>query len=738
MSVKKLTNLKKIIFLAFLIITLLSLSASAKWTYLNMSCDTLHDFEINISYNSTNYDSNQIYYSINGTGTQNTINLPDINFTTTANFTLGYATIITYVANETDEYYWGINHTFSNLADTSYIIYNNVTNFSTLQIFQLYNPPLLFNRTKVYLEYEVSEVAIAQTCNATFYIDNIYNTTYQLQSAPFGGLGSSATFQFNGYTYIVGGYRYNDSTYRNEVWLINRTDLYNMDYVMINASPLFSGRSGAAAVVYNDIIYMTGGYDGTTHLDEAWLSTDGINWFEAGCDCVSNRSEHFMTAGENGIYLAGGWNVSGYLNDVLYSDGATPFVTRTADANWEPRIAATFYNYTSAGVENLIIIGGWADGAAQTDEWRSVDDGITWTLQASDIGRGFVKGEVTTFCSIFPCIYYSTYPWYTTAQGLLCIYDTTQIWYETFGFEQMICRDGLGDWFSIIDIFGDALDFVWDWLTGIFNMDNFLTYTIKMCWLPWAQPLCIANDAFGVDGWIFATISGNITNETAGGVEECELDVTSVSFDTGSPICVNESIIYTANTNDCELVKIYVDCYGDGKQIQVSPAWVYNPSAACLMYRSVSYDAKVYVYTAEQGLSTAQFFEENGGIVVNDVYPTCNMAGQSGGTVINTAELPPEIGVEGSLDGIFEGLGFRSAASKVFLSLLIMIITAILIGTKLPLPITLIILVIEFIGLIITGLLPIWILFVLLLILSFLTYLKFANGGGGNNQGMGV
>jgi len=156
------------------------------------------------------------------------------------------------------------------------------------------------------------------------------------------------------------------------------------------------------------------------------------------------------------------------------------------------------------------------------------------------------------------------------------------------------------------------------------------------------------------------------------------------------------------------------------------------------MNRSVSYDAKVYVYTAEQGLSTAQFFEENGGIVVNDVYPTCNMAGQSGGTVINTAELPPEIGVEGSLDGIFEGLGFRSAASKVFLSLLIMIITAILIGTKLPLPITLIILVIEFIGLIITGLLPIWILFVLLLILSFLTYLKFANGGGGNNQGMGV
>lgn len=214
----------------------------------------------------------------------------------------------------------------------------------------------------------------------------------------------------------------------------------------------------------------------------------------------------------------------------------------------------------------------------------------------------------------------------------------------------------------------------------------------------------------------------------------CTESVTMVTSNTGTPTCINSTIRYDAVTNLCEDVQLYVDCYGDGAQIQQS-TFSSTPFVNCLMNRSIDYKTKIYVYTHSGSLLNPLYYEQNLGVVINKAYPECYSSGQGGKDINNTASAGGGIvpgAPEQSLSNIFEGLGFKTAASKCFLALIILIIVTIGVA-KLGTYVIAIVDLITFIGLVFIGLIPFWVLMVIVIMMIFLVFLGFfrRSGSGG-------
>ena len=119
-------------------------------------------------------------------------------------------------------------------------------------------------------------------------------------------------------------------------------------------------------------IFIMGGYDRNTVLQDVWSSTDGKNWTEEPTPGWSGRQGLQVVKHNSTIYVLGGRDVSNnYLNDVWSSTDGKNWVS-VAIAGWTPRSGhqAVVHNGT------IYVVGGY-DGADKKDVWSSVD-GITW------------------------------------------------------------------------------------------------------------------------------------------------------------------------------------------------------------------------------------------------------------------------------------------------------------------------------------------------------------------------
>lgn len=84
---------------------------------------------------------------------------------------------------------------------------------------------------------------------------------------------------------------------------------------------------GASMVVFDDKIWLIGGYDNPTNYDEVWVTEDGINWKQLQLTGTpfSGRGGHSLTVFENTIWMIGGevQDENGnemYVNDVWKMD----------------------------------------------------------------------------------------------------------------------------------------------------------------------------------------------------------------------------------------------------------------------------------------------------------------------------------------------------------------------------------------------------------------------------------
>ena len=85
---------------------------------------------------------------------------------------------------------------------------------------------------------------------------------------------------------------------------------------VVSSAP-WSGRSAHSCVVHGYTIYIMGGSDGSSRLNDVWSSSDGgLTWVEDAFSAVwSPRIAHSSVVLDNKIYIMGGRDISQY-NDV--------------------------------------------------------------------------------------------------------------------------------------------------------------------------------------------------------------------------------------------------------------------------------------------------------------------------------------------------------------------------------------------------------------------------------------
>ena len=197
-------------------------------------------------------------------------------------------------------------------------------------------------------------------------------------SAPWTGRYDFQSVVYDDKLWILGGYSGGKT---NDVW--SSTDGEN--WTQVTASADWSARSTHQALVYDNKMWVMGGYNSSNKaVNDVWSSTDGENWTQVTVAADwSARRWHQSFVYDNTIWVMGGYNNSNkYVNDVWSSTDGENWTQVTASASWSPREefqAVVFDN-------KMWILAGWDNNTCSdwecNDVWYSTD-GENWTLATS-------------------------------------------------------------------------------------------------------------------------------------------------------------------------------------------------------------------------------------------------------------------------------------------------------------------------------------------------------------------
>ncbi|MBN1326117.1 hypothetical protein JW977_04035 [Candidatus Falkowbacteria bacterium] len=173
-----------------------------------------------------------------------------------------------------------------------------------------------------------------------------------------------------------------------------------------NPAPAWSGRWGHKTVIYNNKIWFFGGCSATAsgggaftgncplvnRKNDVWYSADGVNWTQATAGAAwSHRYEPAVTVYDDKMWLTGGYDpaLGQIRRDVWYSTDGITWSLAIAVAAWPARIGHSLVTYNDGSGEKMYLMGGWSGAAYLNDVWSSTD-GITWTwetMSAAWMGR---------------------------------------------------------------------------------------------------------------------------------------------------------------------------------------------------------------------------------------------------------------------------------------------------------------------------------------------------------------
>ena len=205
----------------------------------------------------------------------------------------------------------------------------------------------------------------------------------------FSGRSFHRTVAVDSDIYVIGGG--NDGIdLLNDVWKSSDSGkTWNEKQTgTVTASTLFSGRDRHSTVTVGSDIYVIGGSDGTTLLNDVWKSSDsGKTWNEEQKGTVgastlfSARNNHDSTAITSGthagIYVIGGTNAAGnYLDEIWKSadGGQTWSQVSVTGTQFSARAG---HRVTAVG-SDIYVIGGSDATNFFNDVWKSADGGQTW------------------------------------------------------------------------------------------------------------------------------------------------------------------------------------------------------------------------------------------------------------------------------------------------------------------------------------------------------------------------
>jgi hypothetical protein len=129
---------------------------------------------------------------------------------------------------------------------------------------------------------------------------------------------------FNNKLWVIGGNAYPFGGNTNGLGTAQR-DVWNSadgtTWTQVTAAAAFSVRSNPAVFTYKDKIWVVGGRNGATYLNEVWNSADGITWNQVTtATAFTGRYGHKVVVYNNNLYLVGGENATDVLNDLWISE----------------------------------------------------------------------------------------------------------------------------------------------------------------------------------------------------------------------------------------------------------------------------------------------------------------------------------------------------------------------------------------------------------------------------------
>jgi hypothetical protein len=179
---------------------------------------------------------------------------------------------------------------------------------------------------------------------------------------------------YSGYLYIIGGNYDNTSTGNlNDILYCPLDSDGSIGGCTPQTSAFTTPRSSHTSVVNNGYLYIIGGYDGTSNLNDIQHclidpSTHAVGTCTPQAAAFTDaRSEHTSVVYNNYLYIIGGGGAAGYLNDVVYcpliSDGSVGTCTQQINAFTDVRESHTSNVYNGY----LYIIGGVNTSIAEND-----------------------------------------------------------------------------------------------------------------------------------------------------------------------------------------------------------------------------------------------------------------------------------------------------------------------------------------------------------------------------------
>ena len=187
----------------------------------------------------------------------------------------------------------------------------------------------------------------------------------------------------------------------------NRGQAPNYQWNCLTEEAAFAGRDGAGALVFNDRMWLLGGWnpDDKVHFpqicnSEVWSSKDGLSWtLELAAAPWEGRHTAGYAVHAGQMWIVGGdANQGHYQNDVWKSADGVHWDQVHGEVPWGPRVL----HYTLAFAGKIWVIGGqtlppFADAPERfhCDVWNTAD-GVHWTQvceQAPWAPRGMIGGS---------------------------------------------------------------------------------------------------------------------------------------------------------------------------------------------------------------------------------------------------------------------------------------------------------------------------------------------------------
>ncbi len=217
-------------------------------------------------------------------------------------------------------------------------------------------------------------------------------------NAPFGGRYGSQVLSYNGQLWLIGGN--NSGSLMNDVW--NSTDGRTWNQVLASSTTVsltqFSPREDFGAMVYNNAMWVIGGYSQGSSNNDVWNSTNGVTWnrvLASGAPSVTQFSQRWGIA--TAVYNNAMWVMTGAYSIASNTDPTTVYSdvwTSTTGSTWTRVSLANVFDsiyYSQGAVFNNQVwltgayLAGW--GARNIADYTT--DGINWTATSGSFPYRF-------------------------------------------------------------------------------------------------------------------------------------------------------------------------------------------------------------------------------------------------------------------------------------------------------------------------------------------------------------